>query len=490
MLPVKKEDLNQLVETPNPLIRVPPFTMDMQVLATFIQFMQDPNETEMYISGPGGTGKTSILAHLVNVVANAKLPYLVGAYTHKACNVLREKIYAEAGEAKIRVSTLHSFLKKAPGINDLATDRRQIQITNRQGKPEQVKVLFFDEYSMIGEEDYFDLGEVQADEYGRVLTKIVYIGDNMQLPPVKSARAIYPRGKYQVWLSKNHRADDCLQPVLDTLRQMKETGKITKLPEADCVHRKADIVSEYINKHRDNNCVLLAYTNKRVDYLNAKVHQILYGRAAPDNGDDIFIAAHKLYTKLVMINDFSKPILNKTKLPTEYLKNSNDILDIQNDKYNSIPKVEGMPEVEKVILPHPVNKDKAVFKLVVFENSRYKEIENELQDLAVHSNKMIMTETGISDKKELLDYCRNNYDDPLVRQRAQAWSKYLAFNQLVTALSLPYASTVHKAQGSTVDYVMIDGVDLLRLYKNNVSEYLSLFYTAVSRARHGVYINN
>jgi len=147
--------------------------------------------------------------------------------------------------------------------------------------------------------------------------------------------------------------------------------------------------------------------------------------------------------------------------------------------------------VEEIVLKvNDKGTEKMVKKLVIYGNHRYNTIKSSYAEVAVNLNNSIKTETGITDNKELVKYCTQNREDSLVKSRNIAWAEYISFNNMVTSMSLPYCRTVHKAQGDTVDNVFIDGADLLKLYARNLEEYLSLFYTAVSRAKHIVYINN
>jgi len=460
---------------------VPEFDITKEHLDTFLKFMKDNEEHEMYISGPGGCGKTTLLVHYILRLVENDIPFLLGAYTHAACKILREKVYKDTycTEAVTNIRTVHSFLKKMPGVNQNTLDIRKVAVTNRQGKPDAPKVLLFDEYSMIGEEDYMDIGELCTDEDGNILVKTIYIGDEMQLPPVKSARTIYPRGKYQIELTVNHRAgSSCLVEVLDTLRKMKESGKVSRLPDCDVVRRKADLVKEYETYKEDYmSNKILCYTNANVDHMNFCVA----GRAELLNKDAIFVDTHKLHTYFMPLDKFD--LLGDQDIAIQ--TNSSTVLTHKTDTYKTIPYLLDNFDMMEIAVP-----GKGTYvKAYVFGNVAYMNMDKQLQAEAVNSN-LAVAEHFNCGKEEIKQVKANNYNHPAVAHSRQVWRLYLTFKNNVTMVSRPYASTVHKAQGITLDRVFISNTDLLRLYARDKDEYLSLFYTALSRAKKEAFIDN
>ena len=156
----------------------------------FQAFMQDREAWDMYITGAAGTGKTTKLKEKVQYCIDNEIPYVVCAFTHKACGILRSKLPPGAC-----VRTLHSFLGKRPCINTNATKKEHVnQNVRSQGldtksseTDEEPEVLFLDEYSMVGEKDFMDIREAQDSDYDSIPElKVVWIGDPHQLPPVRS----------------------------------------------------------------------------------------------------------------------------------------------------------------------------------------------------------------------------------------------------------------------------------------------------------------
>ena len=93
----------------------------MKVSKMFKQFLDDSQAWDMYVSGAAGKGKTTSLAEYVQHCIDNDIPYIVCAYTHKACGILRSKLPPEAA-----VCTLHSFLGKRPVINTNATKKEHV----------------------------------------------------------------------------------------------------------------------------------------------------------------------------------------------------------------------------------------------------------------------------------------------------------------------------------------------------------------------------
>ena len=150
----------------------------MNILDNFKEFHHDEKAAEMFISGQAGTGKTTSLADLVSYCISNSLDYVVCAYTHKACGILTQKLPSGSN-----IMTLHKFLKKRPTVNEHALDVKHIQNSQQQGIPEDATILFLDEYSMLGEKDYSDIGVLQYTDDGELLMKAIYIGDPNQLSP-------------------------------------------------------------------------------------------------------------------------------------------------------------------------------------------------------------------------------------------------------------------------------------------------------------------
>lgn len=433
------------------------------MLDTFKRFLDDDSGFDMFITGVAGTGKTTSLGELVQYCIDNHIPNVVTAYTHKAKEVLVDKLPPLAD-----VRTLHSFLRKRPGINQHATHKNQLNITSQFGTPESVKVIFVDEFSMVSESDALSLGELQDPTYeGKCAVKLVYIGDPNQLPPVKGVFTLEPYGKYIFRLTKVHRQSEG-NGLLGTLAKINsyiEGEPIAKLEEHSTFIRGVDIVTGYIEcKAVDK--IILAYTNEKVQELNAEIHS-----KTKDSGLR-WIGQLKKYLKfngrierglITYIDTVNGPLLIGSKYQTlEFL------LDLDYIDFGRYEDLEG----NEYILAS------------IFGHYNYKLKLDELGTVATKINDKIQKDSGISPKF----WAQANPHTKSARSRALAWREFLSVSDCVMLIDYPYALTVHKSQGSTYSHVFIANEDL----KTNIDRvmYLRLLYVAISRASNVVYMDS
>lgn len=429
----------------------------------FEAFMADENAWDAYVTGAAGTGKTTNLRDGVQYCIDNNIPYVVCAYTHKACGILREKLPEGSN-----IRTLHSFLGKRPCINTHATKKEHVnQNTKARGDDQEPKVLFVDEYSMIDEKDHMDVRERQDSDYDAIPEmKVVWIGDKHQLPPVGGPQTVVAGGPYHLTLTKQYRNDNPLQIPLNALISfMTEEAQPAALePVPGYFERGKNIVEEYRKCKEDK--VMLAYTNRRVQTLNAEVA----GKQDPEKMDKVFSpATQKTYTFLDWVEaptvidlHYSDPLALGSKYKT-----------LENLIESGLCKFALLEDEEGEIWQHAV----------VFGHYEYKITKENLEAQAVESNKAI--ETAHRGYKAAA-WAKYNPKTKLARTRSKAWRDCLSFKDCVICIDFPYAMTVHKSQGSTFNTVFVDSDDLATCADRNFEMYLTLMYVALSRASHKV----
>lgn len=129
-------------------------------------------ELECTLEGFAGTGKTYLLKYFIENVVDKS--FVVTAPTHKALRVLENNVGRKG-------KTLHSLhgLKPNTDLANFDIERPQF---DPLGEPtiKNYNLVIIDECSMINS-SLFRLNRQRAKDFN---TKILYVGDSLQLPPV------------------------------------------------------------------------------------------------------------------------------------------------------------------------------------------------------------------------------------------------------------------------------------------------------------------
>lgn len=183
------------------------------------------NGNNVFLTGPGGTGKTALIKELYNKIHNGKNIQLT-AMTGVAAIQLHET-----------AKTLHSWA--GIGLGDQNVNKYILKIQNSKAlldKWKKIQILIIDEVSMLSDELFNKLEEIgrlikqSTKPFGGI--QIVMSGDFYQLPPVKSnSKFCFESDKFDslfhdkiVLDSIFRQKDQVLIKILQNIR----LGKITK----------------------------------------------------------------------------------------------------------------------------------------------------------------------------------------------------------------------------------------------------------------------
>lgn len=443
----------------------------MTMLNTFTSFLEDENADDMFITGHAGTGKTTALNELITYCQNEGIEYVCCAHTHKACGVLRNKLPENA-----LICTLHKFLRKIPAINQDASHIKHLNTNYQIDIPERPRIVFVDEFSMVGEADLTDVRAIQdpedEDEEDAYNVKLVWIGDLNQLPPVQDMQTLDPGGKYWVKLTKQYRqaADNPLnKPLLQLVEFIEGRRKPEPLVESDNFIRGVDDLADlYMDCLTDK--VLLCYTNAQVQHYNFMIQ----GRNEPEPGDILFCPSnHQTYELLRIIPRYE----------IQYVDQHSGQLEL-NTKFKSL---EYLIQSNFCDFYHVSDEDGEEFIYpAVFGTSNFNDLVKRAGQEATKANKAIEHKHK---PESVAQWAKANWQDELARNRSKAWRLLLALRKNTFCLDFNHAMTVHKSQGSTYTTVFVDTQDLGICANTNYNLYLRLMYVALSRASNTVVTN-
>ena len=404
----------------------------------FFEFLFRPEQKELIISGPGGTGKTHLMSAMIDQIMpryfqTCQMMGLTPEYdnvhmtatTNKAAEVLAVATQRET-------STIQSFLNLKVQ-DDYTTGQSKLTKTNNWFV-HQRKILFVDEASMI------DTPLRQLIMEGTHQSKIVYVGDHCQLSPImESISPIYKDSLPFFELTEQMRTNNShLQAVNDQLRETVKTGEfkpIRLVPGSIDLMDDADLQRgmEIFFTNQTQNHRILAYTNNRVMQFNDHIRTI---RGLPDHYTvgEFLVNNSAIRMKNSMLSVEEEVTITKISDTTE-----KHMIDEKEDLWLEFYRCTLQSRVGTTWTDVPLPVDRTYFSNLIKYFSRSK-------------------------RWHQMYHLKNTYPD--LRQRD--------------------AATVHKAQGSTYDSVFIDLGNISTCHQPDAVA--RMLYVAFSRARHRVFL--
>lgn len=443
-------------------------------LAEMLTFMRDASQREMVLTGAAGTGKTSLLHVFLKELSKEfkKIKVYCTAYTNEAVRVLSQR------SGKNYDKTISGLLGLKLEQNE---DKGKILVRDGVCHARKYRLIVIDEASMINDDCYAMIQSVLRD-FPQM--KILYVGDEAQLPPVNFASSVVFSCVPNIFrLTKVMRVSED-NPIIDLVTPIRDPRNMFR-PEdcfehVDRVNERGEGVRFYTAKkpffenlfadfmseeYKDNKnfCRLLAYTNNAVDKSNCFIRRHIFGNEVEEYtpGDD-----------LIVTEGYSIPLAGDKSL--QVYANGERLEVIEAEKYTE-------QETNIVCWSLLVN------NYLAPSNKR------ELRHIKVVSAEGLPTYIAL--KRQLIGKAKTLCAeiDPItghpVHNRHEVWQEYYDFINSFCYVNYSYAMTIHKAQGSTIDNVYVVEKDI-NICDWDILQRNKLKYTAFTRAAKNLHILN
>lgn len=427
-----------------------------------LDFLKNPDGGKyMLLEGAAGTGKTTLINEVLKRLNRPGRPHvLIGALSHKAKGVLDSKITKEnKTKYMVEAKSLAGMLGMKMVMKNINGNWQEVFEVDRQARKmgipiQSANIVFIDEASMVSEEAMAYIEELVG--YG---TKIVFLGDQRQLPPIRTGGTEFwnkhpqllqnPEADSPVFTrtdiprvsltervrqgedSPIHMVTDqfgnyTLQggqfPNLSSTETSKDLRLIIENPQTNLVQQMLPLFQEGMKTQNPNFAKIVAFTNAKVNAYNRDAHFALHPEMAANmdmnfaEGDLITLydsftpagarepAVHNAEEGIVIAASGTQHMSTRTGADIRYRSYT---LKMQDGRTINIPVLE--------------------------------------QD---QPNQMAFKQALEQLKKQAID-----------DGGSWAWRPYYELKESMADMRMGYASTIHKSQGSTYQVVGVDTTD-------------------------------
>ena len=437
----------------------------IDVLSEFLK----GNENSILLKGRGGVGKTSIIAKVLdNSGVDAKNIHYITP-TNKATKIL--KLMSE----KANGITDSQFLTVAQALSYEMKNGKLVRKLDKYGNPvppkvlgnkftPKAKVIVVDESSMLDKDMFDKLQEIVKQNKDM---KIIYMGDNVQLPPVNENSHVSSVFKNhtnnsRVELSKRMRqkAESPILPITDVLAKAVETRvNLDGSPVADT------------SKHSE--IKFAAPTNSEVRYVtreNSIKEFIDKLKAEPESTRWIMFNNNEHAEGIKVTEMVRKELFGAEAAKKEYVKGE--------QLYVTSPYQDG------AVLN---TGDELTVQKILKENEitpiNFEYWDNKIKRYATTTVKLPVTTLVVKENllQEVLEVNAMTKESMKVIKTLPENQQY-GIKQALLQNSPAYVLTSHKAQGSTYKNVYADIGNIFKNSNNIRVENVQSAYVATSRA--------
>lgn len=459
-------------------------------------FLMDDTADVFVLAGSAGTGKTTMIARLVEVAAEMKLPCALAAPTGRAARILGDKV-AQVTGWEVQAKTIHSLI--------YALDRLEVnegaEAPNDPGlrwffplaeDEPAMSVLIVDEASMVGDREV--RGDVIRFGSGRLLkdlvtfarsrrregsddrlVKLLFVGDPAQLPPVgeEESPALSPQR---------------LEAEFGLTVSIFQLGTVMRQREGSAILERATEIRKAIAAEVFN-AFSLEPDGEEIVRIESEVAFDVLERSVRSRGSSVAVvrsnAAALEYNRGIrerLWGDASRPV----QVGDILLVNRNaHLVSLRNG--DLVKLLDVTPAAERASVP--VKGGGSVELSFRDATVAYREADGTVVRLACKMLDNLLDSPGREltplEQRALLVHFRQR--NPQLKPRSREFAKNLRADPYFNAVQVKfgYAMTCHKAQGGEWDEVLVDFADVGGV-RNRA--FFRWAYTALTRAKRRLYV--
>jgi len=436
-------------------------TEEQKSAINVIQDFFSSKYSEMVLIGAAGTGKTFVTKYIIKSLPKTLI--LGATLSHSAKEILIKNLDND----QIKCFSITSALGKKPEETPKNSKVNFIYNHRKRAPIKDAYFILIDEASMVDSKIKYEIDRLRPSG-----SKVLYIGDDCQLPPVESKEdSPVFNLKIKAELTKTIRFSGPILKVANYYREIikyikqvgddsfnKETMLYNFMPKVKengtsvYFTRNASEILKYANEYflkEPYETRILAYQNQTIDNINSSMRSLFYN-------DEEYVSIGE---QIIMNAPY-----NKTK--------NGSINRIENI-YNSF-KTLNLNFGKKLTNNSRQNewwmKNKLHFKTYKLYLSNGDRIE-------------ILHESELERFQRLREKIKKE-----AKNSPTYWEQFKILNTAFANISRTYATTTHKAQGRSINNIFVYANEILSIEKTSNKIKMQSLYVSISRAKKNLFV--